>query len=139
MGPVEYVVLSFPGNQFKGEIVPALAELIENGTVRIIDLLFILKDPDGAVTWVELADVADDIPGLEDITGTTMSLLNDEDAHLIAAELDDNSSAALLVWENAWASRFREAVLNANGQLIAHERIPADVVEAAIAYVESEA
>jgi hypothetical protein len=139
MGPVEYVVLSFPGNQFKGEIVPALAELIENGTVRIIDLLFILKDPDGAVTWVELADVADNVPGLEDITGTTMSLLNDEDAHLIAAELDDNSSAALLVWENAWASRFREAVLNANGQLIAHERIPADVVEAAIAYAESEA
>ena len=82
--------------------------------------------------------MADDIPGLEDITGTTMSLLNDEDAHLIAAELDDNSSAALLVWENAWASRFREAVLDANGQLIAHERIPAEVVEAAVAYAESE-
>jgi hypothetical protein len=136
MGPVEYVVFGFPGNNFKGEIVPALADLIESGTIRILDLLFIMKDEEGNIEGFELADLPEEIAGFAEITGETASLLNDEDLELAAESLPVNSSGALLVWENVWAERFATAVRNADGELLAHERIPAAVVEAAFAALE---
>jgi hypothetical protein len=136
MGPVEYVVFGFPGNNFKGEIVPALAELIESGTIRILDLLFIMKDEEGNIEGFELETLPEEIAGFAELTGETASLLNDEDLALAAESLPLNSSGALLVWENVWAERFANAVRNADGELLAHERIPAAVVEAAFAALE---
>ena len=140
IGPIEYIVVGFPGNKFKGEIVPALAELVENGTIRILDLVFIIKDEEGNVGAVELADLdpEDEAAGMADITDIDAGLLNEDDIALAADALEPNSSAGLLVFENVWATRFAEAVRNADGQLLANERIPHDVVQAALAYAAAE-
>jgi hypothetical protein len=134
LGPVELLVIKFPGNEFRGEIAPALRELVENGTIRIIDLLFIKKDAEGKVTANELTDLAPDLyavfdPLVSDIEG----LLADDDVQALAGALENNSSAGVLLFENVWATRFRDAVLNANGQLVLSERIPRSVIEAATA------
>jgi hypothetical protein len=140
LGPVELLVIKFPGNEFKGEIVPALRELVENGTIRIIDLLFIRKDADGTVTANELMDLA---PGLYELFDPLVSdiegLLADNDVQALAGALENNSSAGVLLFENVWATRFRDAVVNANGQLILSERIPRSVIEAAAAASQEEA
>jgi hypothetical protein len=136
VGPIEYLVVAFPGNKFKGEIVPALAELVESNTIRILDLVFILKDEEGNVAAVELADLdpEDEAAAMSDISEVDSGLLNEDDIALAAEALEPNSSAGLLVFENVWATRFAEAVRNADGQLIANERIPYDIVQAALAY-----
>jgi hypothetical protein len=132
-GPVEYVLIAFPGNQFNGQIVPALRELVDGGLIRIIDLLFIKKDADGNVMSIELSALApEEANAFNDLDGEVDDLLNMEDIELAAAALPLNSSAGLLVWENVWATRFAEAVRAANGELIAYERIPHSVVQAAL-------
>lgn len=140
IGPIEYLVVAFPGNKFKGEIVPALAELVESNTIRILDLVFILKDEEGNVAAIELADLdpEDEAAAMSDISEVDSGLLNEDDIALAAESLEPNSSAGLLVFENVWATRFAEAVRDADGQLIANERIPYDVVQAALAYAAAE-
>ncbi len=131
LGPIDYVVVEFPGNRFNGELTPALVDLIRNGLVRIIDLVFIHKDADGTVTAVELEDAeaeeAGMLAGLEcDVPG----LLADEDVDKVAELLELNSSAALLVWENVWAAPFAGAIRRAGGELVASGRIPlADMLD----------
>jgi hypothetical protein len=138
MGPVEYVVFGFPGNKFKGEIVPALSELIESRTIRILDLLFIVKDEEGNVEGFELQDLPEEIAGMAELTGDTASLLSDDDLAQAAESLAVNSSGALMVFENVWAERFVTAIRNADGELLAQERIPMQVVEAAFAAAQDE-
>jgi Family of unknown function (DUF6325) len=101
MGPVEYVVIGFPGNRFKGEIVPALAELVDNDVVRIIDVAFLKKDADGNVTMFEY-DALDDVLafGFADVDGEAGGVLSDEDLQLAAETLEPDSSSALIVWEH---------------------------------------
>jgi hypothetical protein len=136
MGPVEYLVVEFPGNRFKGEIVPALAELTEQGTIRVIDLLFVRKDADGSIATFELNDLpAEEAEPYEHLDGEIDGLLNADDASLLAAGLQPNSSAALLVFENVWATRLRDAIVGAGGRLVENARIPAPVIEAALAAV----
>ncbi|MBJ7347757.1 MAG: hypothetical protein JHC87_04195 [Thermoleophilaceae bacterium] len=135
MGPVEYAVFRFPGNEFKGEIVPALADLVESETVAILDLIFILKDAEGAVAWFELQDAPEHLQGLVAVTGGRSALLSEADVDLIASELEPDSSAALLVWENVWAERFANAIRGANGEVLLTERVPAEIVDAALAAV----
>ena len=133
MGPVEYLIVEFPGNKFKGEIVPALKELTKNGTIHIIDLLFIKKDAQGAVIAVELNNLpAAEAAPFDDLDGEIDGLLNEEDFQIVAGKLRPNSSAALLVFEHAWATRLRDAVVKSGGRLVDNERIPAAVVEAAM-------
>jgi hypothetical protein len=130
LGPVEYLIIGFPGNRFKGEIVPALADLVESGTVRILDLVFIKKDADGALSIFEF-DALEDAAGFAGLDGEVGGLLNDEDVLLAAEALEPDSSAALLVWEDTWAAPLAAALRNAGGILIAGERIPHEIVEAA--------
>ena len=133
MGPVEYLVVEFPGNKFKGEIVPALEELTDNGTIRIIDLVFIKKDKDGEWEAVELSNMpASEAAPFEDLDGEFGSLLNDDDIEFAADLLEPNSSAGLLVFENVWATRLRDAIVGAGGRLVDNARIPAPVVDAAV-------
>lgn len=138
MGPVEYAVFRFPGNHFSGEIVPALTELVENGTIRIIDLVFIMKDAEGEVEGFEIEDIPDDVPGLGELTGDALSLLNEEDVELVAEQLPNDCSAALFVFEDVWAERLTSAIRGADGELLASERIPVPVVEAALAALEQD-
>ena len=134
MGPVEYMVLAFPGNRFNGEIVPALAELVKTDTIRLIDLAFVKKDADGTVTIVELDDMKDDeAAGIGDF-GAASDLLNEQDLLLAAEELEPNNSAAVLVWENSWAARFARAVRDADGIVVENGRVPHEIVQAATEY-----
>ncbi len=140
IGPVEYMIVAFPGNRFKGEIVPALAELVDNGTIRIIDLAFVMKDADGAVVTAEMGDLDSDVfKALDALTPETLGLLNEEDLAAAAEELEPNSSAALLVWEDVWATKLRDAILNADGVLLDLERLPNEVVLAAVEFAKQSA
>jgi hypothetical protein len=131
IGPVEYIIIQFPGNQFKGEIAPALADLIANKTVRIVDLVFILKDEHGNVVWDEYdAGENGDGFGFAHLDGEA-GLLNEDDILTAAEVMDPNSSAALLVWEDLWAVPFAQAVRNAGGELIAGGRIPHELAQLA--------
>ena len=134
IGPIELLVLKFPGNQFTGEIVPALAELVDSGLIRVIDILFVNKDQDGNLTMTEINDLADDDyavfdPVVSDVTG----LLTEDDARELSEGLDNNSSAAMMLFENAWATRFRDAVVNAKGEVLVNVRIPQAVIEEVLA------
>jgi hypothetical protein len=130
LGPIEFLAVKFPGNRFRGEITPALAELVERGTVRIVDLLFVQKETDGAVRVIELADLGEeDYLAFEAVVSDVSGLLGHEDAQQIASALEPNSSAALLLFENVWATRFVDAIANANGEVIVSERIPRAMVE----------
>lgn len=133
MGPVEYLVVEFPGNKFNGDVVPALTELTKNGTIHIIDLVFIKKDADGAVSSFELSDLSDDESlGFADLDGEIDDLLNEEDILLLADKLQPNSSAAAMVFEHVWAKRLGDAIVNSHGRLVDSARIPRAVVRAAM-------
>ena len=136
IGPVEYLVVEFPGNEFKGEIAPEIAALAETGIVRILDLVFITKDEHGDVAWLEADAVGDLAMGFLDRFDQLQGLLNEDDIATVAAELAPNSSAGLILWENAWAARLAGAIENANGRVVAHERIPREYVLEAVAAVE---
>jgi uncharacterized membrane protein len=133
LGPIEVLALAFPGNKFKGEIAPAIGELVADGIVRIIDLVFVKKDADGTLEVVELSELdSDEGAGFDDVDGEVGELLTDDDVALAAEALEPNSSAALLVWENVWARRVATAIRAAGGEVIMNERIPHEVVAAAI-------
>ena len=127
IGPVEYVIIGFPGNQFKGEILPALADLVERNTVRILDLVFVIKDEEGNVTSAEY----EDLPGMADLDGEADGLFSEEDLLMAAEVLEPNSSGLLIVWEDTWATPLAEAIRNAGGVIVAGERIPHEIVEGA--------
>ena len=133
MGPVEYLIVEFPGNKFKGELAVALDELTQSGIIKIIDLLFIKKDAGGNVEVIELNAMEPvEAKPFYEVDGEIDDLLNNHDTMLAAAMVQPNSSAALLVYEHVWATRLRDAVVNAGGRLVDNGRIPADVVEAAM-------
>lgn len=133
IGPVEYMIVAFPGNKFRGEIAPALADLVESNTIRIIDLAFVGKDADGSVVAFELSDLDDDVQEkINTLDPQTSGLLNEEDLMAAAEELDPNSSAALLVWEDLWAARVAQAIRDADGVVLDIERIPHEIVQAAV-------
>ena len=139
IGPVEYLIVSFPGNQFKGEILPELANLVESGTIRIIDLAFVGKDATGNTLMFELSDLDPDIQREFGAIGAESGgLFNEEDLQAAAEELDNDSSAALLVWEDVWATKLAAAIRNAGGEVLDLDRIPRDVVLAAREYARSQ-
>jgi hypothetical protein len=140
IGPVEYMVVAFPGNKFKGDIAPALGDLVKSGTIRIIDLAFVHKDENGDVAAVELEDEGSDVfNAFQALTEERGGLINDDDLLGIGAALDANSSAAILIWEDLWAARFADAVRGAGGVLIDIQRIPHEIVQAAIEFNETAA
>jgi len=134
LGPIQYIVVGFPGNKFKGEIIPALGDLVKAGTIRIMDLAFVSKDADGSILIMELEDLADDeaapFAAFEKEIG---DLLNEEDLIVAAEALEPNSSAAVLVWENLWARKFADSLRAADGVLVAWDSIPYEAVQAVMA------
>jgi Family of unknown function (DUF6325) len=132
IGPVDYAIVAFPGNRFRGEIAPALAELVESGTIRIIDIAFVGKNDAGDAVAMELTELDPDVQaGLEKAGVEINGLLNEEDLMAAAEELEPNSSAALIVWENVWARKVAQAMRDAGGVLLDFERLPHEVVQAA--------
>ncbi len=140
IGPVDYAIIAFPGNRFRGEIAPAIADLVEDGTIRIIDIAFVGKDDDGNAIAMELTELDPDVQeGLEKVGIEVGGLFNEDDLMDAAEGLEPNSSAALLVWENVWARKVAQAMRDAGGVLLAFERLPHDVVQAAREWALEEA
>ena len=131
-GPVDVYIIGFPGNKFTGRIAPAIMELVENGTIRVLDLLFVMKDAEGAVTTLEAADLDEDGAAFLSIDVAQPGALGEEDAEEVSDDLPANSAALLIAFENLWAAKVVDALQAADAVLIDSIRIPADVVEAAL-------
>ncbi|HEX5579626.1 MAG TPA: DUF6325 family protein [Candidatus Limnocylindria bacterium] len=130
LGPVEILVVKFPGNQFTGEIAPALRDLVDAGTIRIIDLVFVSKDADGSIGAFEIQDLGEDEQASYNaVTDFEAPMMTTDDIERLGATLEENSSAAIMLFENVWATKFRDAMVNAGGELVLNERIPRTVIE----------
>ena len=137
IGPVEYMAVAFPGNKFTGNVAPALQELIDSGTIRVIDFAFVTKDADGNVLAMEVEDLDSDAgKAFKAIEAAAGELINEADLKGIGAGLEPNSSAAVLVWEDVWAGKFAQAVRAAGGVLIDRQIIPHAIVKDALEWAE---
>lgn len=140
LGPVEVLVVAFPENRFTGAILPELQRLVESNTIAIVDGLFVTKDADGTTTFAELESIDDDdeVGALAEVLDRVEGLVSDEDVDELAATLEPNSSAAILVFENVWAKGLRDAIVDAGGEVAADVRVPAAVVDEILATVPHE-
>ncbi|MFZ0323204.1 MAG: DUF6325 family protein [Actinomycetes bacterium] len=133
LGPVDWLVVEFPGKQPTGEIAPHLVDLVDRGLIRVLDLMVLQKDTDGTLNVSELSDI--DPSELGEFRATEADLamvLSEQDVLDLAETIEPGSTAAVLVWENLWAAPFGAAVRKAGGQLVATGRIPTQAVLAAI-------
>ena len=131
LGPIEVVVIAFPGNEFNGKILPELERLIDNDTITIVDELFLSKDAEGEVTFVEFDEIGGnaDAMRLAELMDHLDDLLTEDDVNELAAGLEPNSSAAVLVFEHTWVKPFRDAIVDSGGVLAAQFRVPGAVIE----------
>ncbi|MFK4225075.1 DUF6325 family protein [Streptomyces sp. NPDC019890] len=139
MGPVDYMVVEFPGNRMTGEGLPLLVDLVERGIIRILDLSFVRKETDGSVTGLEIADIDGD--GELDLTvfeGASSGLLGDDDIQDASAVLEPGSSAGIIVYENLWAAPLASALRRGGAQLVAGGRIPVQAILASLEAAEAQ-
>ncbi|MDA0171874.1 DUF6325 family protein [Solirubrobacter taibaiensis] len=136
LGPVDYLVVEFPAgtSNFTGEMAAELLALIDSGTIRVIDIVILTKDANGAVEAMELADIGE-LGELQALEAELAELLAADDILHLAAAMEPNSTAGVLIWENLWAAGFASAARRSGGQLIANGRIP---IQAIIASIEAE-
>jgi hypothetical protein len=140
MGPIDYLILEFPGNKMTGEGLPLLIDLVDRGIIRILDLAFVIKDEDGNVAGLEISDL--DYDGDFDLTvfeGASSGLLGDDDIDEAAQILEPNSSAAILVYENVWAAPLAAALRRSGAQLVGGGRIPVQAILASLDAAEAAA
>ncbi len=140
LGPVDYVVVEFPAGEsnFTGDMVKELLALVDSGTIRVIDVLILVKNEDGTVDAMELSDVAD-LGELQQLEAQLAELLAEDDVAHLAAAMDPGSTAGVLIYENLWAAPFASAARRSGGQLIANGRIPIQAIIASIEADESTA
>jgi len=137
MGPIDYLVVEFPGNRMTGEAFPILVDLVDRGLIRVLDLVFVRKDTDGSVVGLELKDFdGDGELDLAVFEGASSGLLGEDDIQEAGGVLEPGSSAGILVYENVWAGPFAAAVRRSGGQLVASGRIPIQALLAALDAVE---
>src|SRR3954452_2624712 len=134
-GPVEILAVGFPGSKFNGDILPALADLVDQGLIRVLDLVIVKKDDDGTISALELDSLeGDDAEAIIALQVAGVEVLGEDDASTAADVIPNGSTAAVLVWEDVWATRFAKAVRDAGGVLLAHERVPHEVLGEVLAY-----
>jgi hypothetical protein len=133
LGPVDYVIVEFPAGaaSFTGEMASELLALVEKGTIRVIDLIILVKNDDGSIDVTELEDL-DELGELRTLEAELAELLAEEDVVNLAAAMDPGSTAGVIVYENLWAAPFGSAARRAGGQLIANGRIPMQAILAAL-------
>lgn len=136
-GPVEYMILGFPGDRFSEDIAPALDDLVASGTVRILDLLFLTKDARGRILVQEFDDL-DPSLGFAAVDGYADGVLSNDDAVIAGQALEPETSAILVLWEDLWARPLAEVVRSAGGAIVGGQRIPPEVVETALAGLPGE-
>jgi hypothetical protein len=133
LGPVDYLVVEFPGSKFSGEIAPALRDLVDRGLIRVLDLLMLKKDDNGEIEAFELSDLEEtEIGELRRHERDLAMLLSEDDVTALAAAIEPGSTAGVLVWENSWAAPFASAVRHSGGQLVATGRIPIQALAATL-------
>jgi hypothetical protein len=138
VGPVDLVALSFPGNRFTGEIIPAIQALVDAGTIRIIDILFAFREGDEDVRVLELQEIPSEVfARFDPVVGEVTGLLTPDDVRHLSAGLEPDSSVALLLFENTWARKVGDAIQAADGRVIMFERIPRPIVQDLIAEREA--
>jgi hypothetical protein len=133
LGPIDYLIVEFPGNKMTGEGFPILLDLVDRGLIRILDLLFVRKDEDGTTTILNLSDIDHD--GTLDLTafeGASSGLLDESDVRDGAGVLDPGSSAGILIYENRWAAPFAAALRRGGAQLVARGGVPVDALVASL-------
>lgn len=143
LGPIELLAIGFPGSRFSGGILPELTRLAEAGTIAVVDAMVLLKNADGSLDFLEVAQVPEDhaMAALGDLIDEANGLISDEDLEEFAEALAPGDSAALLAFEHTWFKPLRDELLDSGGVLLANMRIPGLVVEevlAAVAIAESE-
>ena len=132
MGPVDYLMVRFPGNKFTGKIAPELARLEKKGIIRVIDMVLMIRDQDGKLLIMEADNLSGDAAiAFKELAKNTREWFSEGDIEVIAATLPKNSSAALLLFENLWAIHFKEALLEADAELIDMGRIPPESIQRA--------
>ena len=132
MGPIDYLIVEWPGRQPTGEAAPHLVDLVDKGLIRILDLAFITKGEDGSVAGLEISDLGDEAAELKVFEGASSGLLSEEDTNEAGNALEPGTSAAVLVFENRWAAPFAAALRRSGAQLVANGRIPIQDLEAAL-------
>ena len=135
IGPVELLIVRFPGHELGGgHLAPALQELVENHTIRVIDLVILRKDATGRVETIELSTLGDeDWAMFEPLVDEVLGVISHDDIDTLSAMLDNGTAGAIMLFENTWATRFRDALLAANGELVFLERVPRSVIEEVMA------
>jgi Family of unknown function (DUF6325) len=138
IGPIDYLVVEFPGSRLTGEGFPILVDLVERGIIRILDLVFVKKEMDGSVAGLAIADLDHD--GQLDLAvfeGASSGLLGDDEIHEAGGALEPGSSAGILVYENTWAAPFAAAMRRSGAELVASGRLPAAEIVAALNMAEA--
>ena len=133
LGPVDVYIIGFPGNNFRGEIVPAILEQVEKGVIRVVDVLFVAKDLDGNVAVLTIEDLGPEGAAFAEIDVIQSDALNEEDAEEVAEDIPAGSSALLIAYENTWMQDLVMAFARADAFVIDQIRIPADVVNEVVA------
>jgi len=136
MGPIDYIVLEWPGRQPSGEAMPLILDLVDRGIIRILDVAFLAKDDDGTVGALELSDLDPDAD-LSEFEGASSGILGQDDLEEAANALEPGTAAAVLVWENRWAAPVATAIRRGGGQLVASGRIPVQAILAALDAAEA--
>jgi hypothetical protein len=137
-GPIDYLIVEFPGNRMTGEGFPMLVDLVDSGIIRILDLVFVRRDLDGSVAALEIADFDND--GELDLAvfeGTSSGLVGPDDIDEMGSVIEPGSSAGLLVYENVWAAPFAAALRRGGAQLVASGRIPTQAILASLDAMEA--
>ena len=133
MGPIDYVVLEWPGDTpVTGEVMAMLLELVDRGTIRILDLAFVAKGEDGSVAAMDLGELEEDGNGLAEFQGASSGLLGEDDLQEAAVAMEPGTVAGVLVWENRWAAPVAIALRKSGGQLVASGRLPVQAIVAAL-------
>ena len=140
LGPIDYIAVSFKGNNFDGSVLKALANATKSGVIRVVDLVFVIKDVDGHVDWAEIEDQEDDLKEVAQLLGHKgdLPLLTEDDVQKLGAQMPNDTSAGILVIEQLWAIPLKEALLHVGGELLAEGRIHPDKVSAAVEEFEQQ-
>lgn len=134
MQPVTYLIIEFPGSKLRGEIVPVLGDLVEQGVIRILDLLVVKKHADGTLEALEVSTLQDEeAAALVHLVPPTVGLFNERDIALLSEVMDYGSTAGFLLFEHLWAKAFTDAIANAEGRWLFMQSVPQDILNEALA------
>jgi len=138
LGPIDYIAVGFEGNNFDGSILSELVKAVESGAIRVVDLLFIMKNADGTVEMAEIEDQHDELKNVAKLIGHDgdLPLMTEEDINKLGSKMDNDTSAGVLVVEQLWAKGLKKALLDKGAVLLDEGRIHPDVVSAAVEELE---